>query len=282
MESWSGNVLKRLCILPAFLTALLLGGCTAHLYDTEQTPIASTALIREGHRWNGAVELLEVDDLSIGDFRDGVRVLPGEHTLRMQYHWSRLMTDRTGDPITERIRVESGHTYEITGQARAMGARWTPQINDITESLRNPPPSGGWFGATSRFIGSRFLDVFDIGEANVTLGFGTGISIHPTRVLQVSLGGFSGLRGGWMGRRFPLKFDANSEAGISVLQCQARRPRDFWRIGAWLHLLVVGVEVGIDPPQIGDFFAGLAGFDPLRDDLTPPLPGQSVPIAPTR
>ena len=37
-------------------------------------------------------------------------------------------------------------------------------------------------------------------------------------------------------------------------------------IGIGLHLLVVGVDTGIDPVEIGDFIVGLIGKDPSGDD----------------
>jgi hypothetical protein len=260
------------------LTALLslpLMACTAVMYEGGVRPLNQVSFIDEWCDWNSETEILEVDGERVGDFRHGVEVLPGEHRLRARLFNARLMTDRIGDPITEVFTTEAGHTYEIRGEPSLGGARWRPVIVDVTEAVADPPPlAESLWGAVPRFLGSRLLDLLDIGEASMTAGLGTLVHIHPTRPLQIGLGGFSGLRAGWMGRRFPLKFDAQTGAALSVFEFQARRPRDFWRLGAALHLLIVGAEVGLDPPEMGDFLAGWLGFDPIGDDLRAPLPGE--------
>jgi hypothetical protein len=249
------------------------------MYPGPRREVSEVARVREGVTWRSAVEILEVDEEGIAGFRQGAEVLPGEHSLWLGYRWTSLLLDRSGNPVGLNFAAEAGRVYEVRGERRSSGARWRPQVVDVTESLENrqlrPPTVAVLGGAVLLYPVNRLLDLLDVGRANVSVGLGSAALVHPTRAFQLGLGGLFGLRTGWQGRRFPIKLESEAGAAISVF---AAHHRDFFEIAVLAHLLVVGIEVAFDPVEVADLLGGLLLIDFARDDISarPPLSGPVV------
>jgi hypothetical protein len=147
------------------------------------------------------------------------------------------------------------------------------------------------------FLPDRLLDLADVVSLDVHLGFGLFANVHATRAAQLGLGS-RGVRGfGWHEKRSLgvrtvdessltlLAFGGEATAGAlegtsgvfawSEQMGGLHEPgdplyqgvRDYWGLGAAATILLLGLDVELHPVQLADFAAGLAGADPLNDDL---------------
>lgn len=78
---------------------------------------------------------------------------------------------------------------------------------------------------------------------------------------------------GWAGRseRFAIEDGPAVDREPIVGYVSPHGERDLWEqsFGAGVHLLLAGAEVELRPWQLADFLAGLVGYDPSGDDLSP-------------
>ena len=122
------------------------------------------------------------------------------------------------------------------------------------------------------YLPNRILDAFDFFRFGVDVGPGVGIQAQATEFVQATaMGRLSAGVGYQTLRHLPVKASAESLIGVGplgldgVLGLGWYRPSTDFRLG--LHLLVLGMHVGIDPMEILDFPAGFIGFDPADDDF---------------
>lgn len=147
-----------------------------------------------------------------------------------------------------------------------------------------PPAPRGWLAA-------RGLDLLDV--LSLRLAAGPGLLLHARATKWIAIG--AGELGptqlwegsfaldcyelGWNLREGGLWTERRAEIGISTFyycdaECKAlggcydrcgpsaREPLD---IGVEAHLALIGAGVDLRIVEIGDFLAGIAGFDPMQD-----------------
>lgn len=173
----------------------------------------------------------------------------------------------------------------------------------IEMSIQNerivPAWVNGWPGRILMYVPNRILDFFDMVSLSIRLGPAVDAEIRTTRAFGLAGGagpfgellwgpnrqyGFA-LQEGWnwqfcsisgenttrwnvlgntrdywqFGRNFPLP----SEPIYQVLT----GPRDYWVLEGGL-MCFAGIQAGVHPLQIADFFCGLVFVDLLNDDCT--------------
>jgi hypothetical protein len=128
------------------------------------------------------------------------------------------------------------------------------------------------------WIPNRVLDLFDIVRLRVRVGPGISVSARATEVADVAVGThltvFAGLPGPRGGRRVSLPVGLETYAGleVSVLEAgsedEGTGPRyGPTEIGAGAQVLLVGLDVGVEPYDALDFLAGILFLDPRGDDF---------------
>jgi len=126
------------------------------------------------------------------------------------------------------------------------------------------------------YIPNRVLDLIDIFRLRVKVGPGVSGSLRLTSVAAFYAGThntvYVGLPGPRCAQQKPRPWGREKEKGIILFGVDATDDSLFEsehspsEIGLGLHLLVVGLDAGIDPVEIGDFLSGIIGRDPKGDD----------------
>lgn len=127
------------------------------------------------------------------------------------------------------------------------------------------------------YLPNRVLDALDMVRARARLGPGAAVGVRLTEPLRVYLGAYGTVFVGLPGPRMdavppiPAGLESLNGAQLSVLDATFNVAQDPdyspTEIGASVHLLLVGADVGIDPVEIADFFAGFLLFDLRGDDF---------------
>ncbi len=127
------------------------------------------------------------------------------------------------------------------------------------------------------YLPNRIFDLLDIVRLRVRLGPGFDVGIRITEPVSIYLGGHTAVYIGLPGPRLepavPLPFGAEAEAGASLSYLNGTTDRDTGprhsetNIGVETQIIIVGIDVGIDPVEIADFFTGLFLLDLRSDDL---------------
>jgi hypothetical protein len=123
------------------------------------------------------------------------------------------------------------------------------------------------------YIPNRIFDVLDIVRARLRVGPGVGITLRATELVDLKLGAWTSVFIGLRGPRlepsipWPVGLDSYAGAGASFLEAESD---DYQygkgEFGIGLHVLLVGVDVGVDVLEIGDFVLGLLTIDFMEDD----------------
>jgi hypothetical protein len=123
------------------------------------------------------------------------------------------------------------------------------------------------------YLPNRIFDVLDIVRARVKVGPGIGFTVRATELADVKLGAWTaawiGLRGPRMEPMipWPVGVEAYAGAGVSVLEAESDELLyGHGEFGVGLHAALVGVDVGVDLLEIGDFVLGLVTIDIGDDD----------------
>lgn len=140
-----------------------------------------------------------------------------------------------------------------------------------------PEENGSILTEILLYLPNRVLDLFDIVRARVRVGPGVAVGVRVTEVAQLNLGSYGSVYAGLPGPRqrvvprAPVGVEAYTGVALSVLEAKISgglgphySPTE---VGAGAHLILVGVDVGIDPVELADFFAGFALVDIRDDDL---------------
>ena len=127
------------------------------------------------------------------------------------------------------------------------------------------------------YFPNRVFDLLDIFRLKARIGPGFDVGIQITEPIRLYAGGhaaiYAGLPGPRQKRILPIPIGAESKSGgaLSVLDGIVKNntgsDRSYSEIAAELQLILVGLEIGIDPLEIADFFAGLITFEVVEDDL---------------
>ena len=135
----------------------------------------------------------------------------------------------------------------------------------------------GIFHKIVMYIPNRILDVLDIVRCRVRVGPGVAVDVRATEAVNVFAGSYVSFYAGLPGPRcrkmpkLPIGIESKTGAEVSVVDVSTGFGADPdyspTEIGAGIHLLLVGVDVGIDPWEIVDFVGGIFFLDPRNDDL---------------
>ena len=149
---------------------------------------------------------------------------------------------------------------------------------DAAPEASEPASSHGFGHRLLLWIPNRVFDVLDVVRLRVRVGPGFSLSVRATEVADVVLGGhatvFVGLPGPRNSPRIALPFGLETYAGIEVSVVDAGSEEDRHgpqygplEIGAGAQLLLVGLDVGVEPFDALDLLAGIVFLDPKGDDL---------------
>jgi len=124
------------------------------------------------------------------------------------------------------------------------------------------------------YIPNRIFDVFDLVRARVRVGPGFAVGARVTRYGEVFMGGytsvFAGLRGPRLEPRIPWPLGLETRAGVAILAeatTEEGAPEyGYGEVGAGFQLVLVGVDVGVDPVEALDLALGFLFIDLTGDD----------------
>lgn len=142
------------------------------------------------------------------------------------------------------------------------------------------PPQGRSAGEIAwtvlAYLPNRLFDACDIVRLHARVGTGFSVGARVTRYAPVFVGDYRALWVGLPGPRgrasLPLPIGIEGQKG---LHAGPIRSSSIWRapdygvgeVGAGVMLYALGLEVGVDPYELGDFLAGFALYDYARDDF---------------
>lgn len=122
------------------------------------------------------------------------------------------------------------------------------------------------------YLPNRIFDVFDLVRLRAEAGPGFAVGARATRPLSVFMGGYSvvwaGLPGPRMEPKLPLPVGFDSAGGVQV-SVIGGQPARYGRleVGALLQVLLLGLDIGVDPGEALDLAAGLFMIDLRGDDF---------------
>jgi hypothetical protein len=133
------------------------------------------------------------------------------------------------------------------------------------------------FEAILLYLPNRVFDLLDIVRLKARVGPGFDVGFQITQPIRLYAGGHSavyfGLPGPRQDRILPNPFGAELKAGGAfsvfekIVSDNSGSDHSFSEIGVELQLLLVGVDVSIDPVEIADFFTGFVMYEIREDDL---------------
>lgn len=130
----------------------------------------------------------------------------------------------------------------------------------------------GFLHGLIMYLPNRILDLTDIFRLRVKVGPGFGAGVRVTEGGSIYLGSYAALYAGLPGgnRSLPVGVESYNGIKLSFLDFTIDGPvgpeYGFWEVGLGAHLLLVGVDAGVDPMQLVDFITGLVCVDIADDD----------------
>jgi hypothetical protein len=169
-------------------------------------------------------------------------------------------------------------THDGSGQAAAHGTAQEPP-QEATQDATDEADDDSGRGLGHRllwYIPNRISDVLDIVRLRLRVGPGLAVGVRATELADVYVGTYASIFVGVPGPRgrrafnWPFGFESKSGVEASVLDATLEGPigpeYGPTEFGASLHLLLVGVDVGVDPLEIVDFALGLVTIDFIGGD----------------
>jgi hypothetical protein len=128
------------------------------------------------------------------------------------------------------------------------------------------------------WIPNRVFDVLDVVRLRVRVGPGFSASVRATELADAALGGHAALFAGLPGPRsapsiaWPLGLESYAGLELSVIEVGSEEDPHGpqygpLEVGAGAHLLLVGLDLGVDPYDALDLVAGILLLDPKGDDF---------------
>jgi hypothetical protein len=128
------------------------------------------------------------------------------------------------------------------------------------------------------YFPNRIFDVIDFVRVRVRVGPGFAVGARVTKLTDVFFGSYVSAYAGLPGPRqcpmvpLPVGLESRSGVAVSVVDatasiCATDPCYSLTESGAGFHIIIVGLELGVDPLEILDLLAGFAMFDPVGDDL---------------
>jgi hypothetical protein len=143
-----------------------------------------------------------------------------------------------------------------------------------TESDAEQKRDRGLLASMLLYLPNRVFDLTDIVRARVRLAGGLAVQARVTKLVSFNVGGYGGLYGGIHGPRgeprvpWPVGFESYSGISASVVKVGTQGPYyGPGEVGAGFQLLIFGVDLGVAPGEVLDFFTSIVGWDFRKDDL---------------
>ncbi len=166
----------------------------------------------------------------------------------------------------------------LLGCARGSARDPTFESPAASESSYPPdrPSTTHALGTLIFYLPNRALDLVDPFRLRARVGPGTALGLRATTLADIYLGSYTSIYAGLPGPRnrwlpkLPVGLESSSGAGLSLANATLDGPigPDYsaTEFGLSIHILLIGLDAGIDPVEILDFFAGLILLDPRDDD----------------
>jgi hypothetical protein len=152
-----------------------------------------------------------------------------------------------------------------------------PDLASADSALPAQPPQRGAGHMILAYLPNRIFDLFDLARLRVRLGPGVGAGVRATQLIDVNAGlytaFFAGLRGPRQRVMVPWPFGVETLTGVELGPAEVGGNRaedpDYspTEIGASLHPVLLGLDVGVDPFEVLDLVGGLFLLDPRADDF---------------
>jgi hypothetical protein len=126
------------------------------------------------------------------------------------------------------------------------------------------------------YLPNRLFDLTDVVRLRVRAGPGWAVGARVTRFAPFFIGDYQASWVGMPGPRgrasvpLPVGLDAARGVGFGPVGTgSGSQAPDYGagEIGALVHVYMLGFDVGFDPVELVDFFAGFAGYDISHDDF---------------
>lgn len=131
--------------------------------------------------------------------------------------------------------------------------------------------------AVLMYLPNRVFDLVDVARLRLRVGPGYAFGLRATSAAQFYLGSYVSAWGGLPGPRMkrtipiPAGLETYNGAALSFVNATVDGPigPDYspTECGLSLHLLLIGIDLELDPVEAGDFFTGIVGIDIRDDDL---------------
>ncbi|MFA6294405.1 MAG: hypothetical protein WC637_21625 [Victivallales bacterium] len=145
------------------------------------------------------------------------------------------------------------------------------------EKAANDSESHGTLHKIVLYLPNRVLDVFDIARLRLRVGPGVAVDARVTEIASAFVGSYASVYAGLPGPRnrpmpkLPLGFESRSGVQASVIDASAAGGvgPDYGpaEIGAGLQILIIGLDIGVDPFEMADLLTGFFLVDLRNDDL---------------
>ncbi len=149
-------------------------------------------------------------------------------------------------------------------------------VDDEGEEVEDDD-SDSVLGTVLLYLPNRFFDVLDIVRARVRVGPGVGFDVRATQLADFFIGSYWSIYVGLPGPRgrvipvLPAGLETRTGLEVSVVDAtiEGFNGPDYGtgEFGLGFQLLIIGVDVGVDPLEIVDFAVGLFTFDIQDDDF---------------
>ncbi|MCU0600002.1 MAG: hypothetical protein MUE70_12215 [Desulfobacterales bacterium] len=127
------------------------------------------------------------------------------------------------------------------------------------------------------YLPNRVLDIFDFARLRLRVGPGFAVGARATKPVSVFVGGYASVYAGLPGPRLEptvkLPVGMENYGGVSVSVADATSDGYFGpnysptEIGAGFQLLIIGIDIGVDPVEVLDLATGFLFIDLRGDDL---------------
>ncbi len=126
------------------------------------------------------------------------------------------------------------------------------------------------------YLPNRVFDVLDLLRLRARVGPGFGVRARVTEQIDAGLGSYASIFAGLPGPRneveVPLPIGIETYSGIELVEdaeVSGGYPPEYspTEIGVSAHLLVAGIDLGVDPVEVADLVAGLVLLDLRADDF---------------
>ena len=127
------------------------------------------------------------------------------------------------------------------------------------------------------YIPNRIFDVLDIVRARVRVGPGFALDLRATEFADFFLGAYTSIFVGIPGPRtepeinWPFGIESRAGAEVSIIDASTgvgtAPDYGYLECGLGFQVLIIGLDLGVDPWELVDFACGIVTLDPEGDDL---------------